>query len=290
MGQQTTTAALIVLVVVAFIGLNSIFTVSEREYAVKFRLGEIIRADYEPGLHFKLPFINNVRKFDRRILTFDSPPERYLTSELKNVRVDSFIKWRIIDPAQFFRSMAGDELQASQRLGQVVRDGLRGEFGRRTIQDVVSGERVDIMNIITAQANTVAQDFGIEVVDVRIKRIDLPAEVSVSVYRRMEAERARVAADLRARGAEAAERIRADADRQREVLLAEARRDADVIRGQGDAEATRIYSAAFGQDRNFYNFVRSLEAYRSSFDSKDDILVIEPDSEFFRFFRSQSGQ
>ncbi len=276
----------IVLVVVLVIGSFSVFTVGEREKAIMFRLGEIVRTDFEPGLHFKMPLVNNVRKFDARILTMDAPPERYLTSEKKNVIVDSFVKWRIQDVAKYYTTMGGDETRANMRLAQIIKDGMRGEFGKRTIQEAVSAERSQIMEVLLAQAKRQAAPFGIEIVNVRIKRIDLPPEVSTSVYRRMEAERARVAAEFRSRGAEAAERIRADADRQREIILAEAYRDAQTIKGEGDAKAAAIYAEAFGKDPEFYALYKSLSAYRRVFGSKDDILVLEPESDFFRYFKS----
>lgn len=280
---------LVVLGLVLWLGSMSFFIVQEQELAIKFRLGEFDRADYEPGIQFKLPFINNVRKFDQRVLTLDAEPERYLTKEKKNVIVDSFVKWRINDVSTYYRSMGGDERRAGLRLAQVIKDGLRSEFGKRTIQEAISGERKEIMDIITSQVQKQATDFGIEVVDVRIKRIELPPEVSNSVYRRMEAERTRVAKDLRSRGAEAAERIRADADRQREIILAEANRDALRIRGAGDATAAEIYANAFTQDENFYELYRSLNAYRNVFNSKEDILVLDPEAEFFKFFKEAEG-
>lgn len=281
--------ALIVLVIVALVGSMSVFVVNERELAIKFRLGEFVRADYKPGIYFKIPFINNVRKFDKRILTLDAESERYLTQEKKNVIVDSFIKWRISDVATYYKTMRGDEQQASLRLAQVIKDGLRSEFGKRTIQEAISGERSEIMNIITQQISEQAKQFGIEVVDVRIKRIELPPEVSSSVYQRMVAERARVAKELRSRGAEAAERIRADADRQRTVILAEAYRDGERIRGEGDAKASEIYAKAYGKNENFYSLYRSLEAYRSVFNKQQDMLVLDPKSEFFQYFNDAAG-
>jgi modulator of FtsH protease HflC len=267
-----------------FLGFLSVFTVDEREVALLRRLGQIVPAEFAPGLHFKLPVITQVSKFDRRIMTLDSEPERYLTSEKKNVIVDAFVMWRIADAAKYFTATGGDDPRARLRLSQIIIDGLRSEFGKRTIQDVVSGERGQVMSILTEEANRQAGEFGIKVVEVRIKRIDLPQEVSQSVYRRMESERERVAKDLRSRGAEAAERIRADADRQRTVLLAEAYRDAERIRGEGDASATQIYAGAFGRNPEFYSFYRSLSAYRSAF-SNGGVLVLEPDSEFFKHFR-----
>ena len=268
----------------------SVFIVKEWEKAILFRLGEVVRADYEPGLHFKIPFITNVRKFDSRVLSLDVEPERFLTLEKKNMIVDSYIKWRIDNVTRFYTAVQGDERQAQLRLTQIIKDGMRGEFGNRTVNEVVSGERVQIMNLLKANADEQARTIGIRIVDVRIKRIDLPAEVSESVYRRMRAERERVAKDFRSRGMEAAERIKADADRQRQVLLAEAYRDAETLRGEGDAIATNIYAQAYGADVEFYSLHRSLGAYRSTFQSKDDLLVLEPDSEFFDFFGNAQGR
>ncbi len=274
---------------VAWIFSMAVFVVDERELAIKFQLGEFVNADYQPGIHLKWPFINNVRKFDKRILTLDAESARYLTQEKKNVIVDAFVKWRIADVATYYKTMRGDEEQAGMRLSQIINDGLRAEFGKRTIQEAISGERSQIMNIITAQIGEQAKQFGIGVVDVRIKRIELPAEVSTSVYRRMEAERARVAKDLRSRGAEAAERIRADADRQRTVILAEAYRDAERTRGQGDAKASEIYAKAFGKNESFYALYRSLDAYRNVFNKQQDVFVLDPSSEFFQYFGNAAG-
>jgi len=282
--------SLILAAVALWLGSMSFFIVDERELAVKFRLGEFDRADYKPGIYFKIPFINNVRKFDSRILTLDAEPERYLTFEKKNVIVDAFIKWRISDVENYYKTMAGDERRAGMRLSQVIKNGLRDEFGKRTIQEAISGERAQIMNVITAQIEEQAKQFGIEVVDVRIKRIELPPEVSGSVYDRMEAERSRVAKDLRSRGAEAAERIRADADRQRTVILAEAYRDAERLRGEGDGQSAEIYAQAFSKDEKFYEFYRSLDAYKNVFTSQEDVLILDPESEFFKYFKDASGQ
>ncbi len=282
--------SLVLAAVVLWLGSMSFFIVDERELAVKFRLGEFDRADYTPGVYFKIPFINNVRKFDSRVLTLDAEPERYLTFEKKNVIVDAFIKWRISDVENYYKTMGGDERRAGMRLSQVIKNGLRDEFGKRTIQEAISGERAQIMNVITAQIEEQANQFGIEVVDVRIKRIELPPEVSGSVYDRMEAERARVAKDLRSRGAEAAERIRADADRQRTVILAEAYRDAERIRGEGDGKAAEIYAQAFSKDEKFYEFYRSLDAYKNVFTSQEDVLVLDPESEFFKYFKDAAGK
>lgn len=284
------TLILVLVALVLWIGSMSVFTVDERELAIKFRLGQFERADYEPGIHFKIPFVNKVRKFDRRIMTLDAEPERYLTFEKKNVIVDAFVKWRIADVTAYYKTTGGDEGRASLRLSQVVKEGLRNEFGKRTIQEAISGERAEIMNIITDQFSDQAKHFGIAIVDVRIKRVELPDEVSSSVYRRMEAERARVAKELRSQGAEAAERIRAEADRQRTILLAEAYRDAERIRGEGDAKAAEIYASAFGKDEEFYSFYRSLGAYKNVFNKPEDVLVLDPGSEFFRYFQGASAQ
>jgi len=285
MGQSKGLIGILFLVVAVVIAAFSIFTVNEREKVILFRLGEIVKADFEPGLHWKTPFVNNVRKFDARIQTLDAEPERYLTGEKKNLIVDSFVKWRIQDVANYFTATGGDAVRANLRLSQIVKDGLRGEFAKRTINEAVSGERLQIMTLITKQANAEAEAFGIEIVDVRIKRIDFPSEISDSVYRRMRAERERVAKDLRSRGAESAEKIRAEADRQRTVIIADAFRDAEVLRGEGDAVATEIYAVAYGKDIEFYSLYRSLNAYKRVFASKNDILVIEPDSEFFKYFK-----
>ncbi len=275
-----------ILAVLVILMAFALFTVDETETAIRFRLGEIVQADYEPGLHFKVPFINNVRKFDARVQTLDTEPERFLTAEKKNVIVDSFVKWRIKDVARFYTAVAGDYTQANLRLDQIIKDGLRSEFSKRTIQEVVSGDRRQIMTILATTAAQEASRLGIEAVDVRIKRIDLPPDVSNSVYRRMRAERERVARDFRSRGAEAAERIQADADRQSSVTLAEAYRDAESIRGEGDARSADIYAQAFGKDREFYSFYRSLNAYRNSFGSREDVIVLQPDSEFFQYFKN----
>ena len=275
-----------IVVAVAVVAYLAIFTVDETQTAIRFRFGEIVEANYEPGLHFKTPFINTVTKYDARVQTLDLEPERFLTAEKKNVIVDSFVKWRIADAARFYTAVRGDSLQANLRLDQIVKDNLRSEFSKRTIQDVVSGDRVQIMEILSVTAKEEAKKLGIEALDVRIKRIDLPQEVSDSVFRRMRAERERVARDFRSRGAEAAERIRADADRQSTVILAEAYRDSERLRGEGDARSAEIYASAFGKDAEFYKFYRSLNAYRSSFGSKNDVLVLEPDSDFFKYFNN----
>jgi membrane protease subunit HflC len=272
------------LLVLLALGGFSVFTVTEWEKAIMFRLGEIRRADFEPGLHFKIPFINNVRKFDGRLLTQDVEPERFLTAEKKNVIVDSFVMWRVFDVKRYYKAVAGDERNARLRLEQIIKDGMRGEFSKRTINEVVSGERDAIMVDLTAAANQQAQQIGIEIADVRIKRIDLPSEVSNSVYRRMQAERSRVAKEFRSRGFEEAEKIKANADRQRRVLIADAYREAEEIRGEGDAKAAEIYANAYGKDDEFYAFYRSLKAYREAFSGGSDVLLLEPTSEFFDYF------
>ena len=262
----------------------SLFTVDETQTALRFQLGEIVEANYKPGLHWKWPLINNIRKFDRRLQTLDTEPERFLTAEKKNVIVDSFAMWRIEDALRFYTAVGGDPTQANVRLDQIVKDGLRSEFSKRTIQEVVSGDRGQIMETLTRLLKEQATQLGIASVDVRIKRIDLPPDVSSSVFSRMKAERLRVAKDFRSRGGEAAERIRADADRQGTVLLAEAYRDAERQRGEGDAQATDIYAQAYGKNPDFYSFHRSLAAYRQSFGAKDDVLILQPDFQFFRYF------
>ena len=263
----------------------SLFAVDETQTAIRFQLGEIVEANYKPGLHWKWPLVNNVRKFDRRLQTLDTEPERFLTAEKKNVIVDSFAMWRIEDVRKFYTTVGGDPAQANVRLDQIVKDSLRSEFSKRTIQEVVSGDRDQIMETLSRLLREQATQLGIAAVDVRIKRIDLPPDVSSSVFSRMKAERLRVAKDFRSRGGEAAERIRADADRQSTVILAEAYRDAERQRGEGDAQSADIYAQAFGKDQDFYRFHRSLAAYRQSFSSRDDVLVVQPEGfQFFRYF------
>jgi len=280
------TLPLVLLIVVLILGWFSVFTVKEWERAILFRFGEIVKTDFKPGLHFMVPFMNNVKKFDGRVQTLDAEPERFLTAEKKNVIVDAFVKWRIDNVASYYTAMAGDEFRANVRLAQFIKDGLRAEFGKRTKQEVVSGERNEVMDVLSVNADTQARDFGIRVLDVRIKRIDLPPEISESVYRRMEAERDREAKDKRSKGFEVAERIRADADRQRTILLAEADRDAEQVRGEGDAKAAEIYAKAYNRNKEFYSFYRSLNAYRRTFNDENDVIVIGPDSEFFKYFKN----
>jgi modulator of FtsH protease HflC len=267
------------------------FTVDQREFALVFRLGEIVSVKKTPGLYFKVPLVDNVRYLDNRIVTLDwVEPERFVTSEKKNVLVDSFVKWRIIDPIKYYVSVRGDEVQAETRLAQTVNAGLRAEFGKRTVHDVISGERSHIMEILRKQADEESRQMGIQVLDVRLKRVDFTPEVSESVYQRMEAERKRVANELRSQGAGAAEKIRADADRQREVIIAEAFRDAQRTKGEGDAKASEVYASAYSKNPEFYSFYRSLEAYRNSFKNKSDVMVLEPNSDFFKYMRDSSGR
>jgi membrane protease subunit HflC len=278
---------LVGLLVVLVVLSASMFTVDQRQNAVVFQLGEVVSVKTKPGLYFKLPLVQNVRYFDTRILTLDSAdPERFITSEKKNVLVDSFIKWRVIDARQFYVSVGGDETRAQIRLNQTVNDGLRAEFGKRTINEVVSGRREEIMSIIRAKADTDARKIGVQVVDVRIKRVDLPETVSENVYRRMEAERKQVANELRSTGAAEAEKIKADADKQKDVIVAEAYRDAQRVKGEGDAKASAVYASAYGKNAEFYAFYRSMQAYRESFKSKSDVMVLDPSSDFFKYMKN----
>ncbi len=279
--------ALAILVLAASI----LFTVDQRQHAIVFQFGEVKEVITKPGLNFKWPLIQNVRYFDVRILTFDDPePLRFITSEKKPVLVDSFVKWRIVDVKQYYVSVQGDEVRATTRLRQTISDGLQAEFGKRTVHDVVSGERDKVMALVHEKADTDLRRIGVEIIDVRMKRVDLPQEVSEAVYRRMEAERKRVANEQRSTGFAESERIRADADRQREVILAEAYRDAQKIKGEGDAKGAGIYAAAFSKNAEFYSFYRSMEAYKQSFRSKSDLMLIEPNSDFFRYLKDASGK
>ncbi|MEK9785534.1 MAG: protease modulator HflC [Gammaproteobacteria bacterium] len=282
--------SIVVLVILATLGSSAVYFVDQREKAIVFQFGEIVRSNDNPGLHFKTPLINNVQYFDARVQTMDSDPELYLTREKKNLVVDSFVKWRITDAANYYTRLGGLAANARNRLAQRVNDALRSEFGNRSVQQVISGDRVEIMDVVREAMNKEVASLGIEVLDVRLKRVDLDPGISERVYQRMEAERSRVAKDLRARGAEAAEVIRADADRQRAIILAEAEQKAQEVRGQGDAQATAIYADAFNRDREFYRMYRSLNAYRATFASPDNLLVIEPDSEFFRYFKQASPE
>jgi membrane protease subunit HflC len=265
----------------------SVFVVDQRQDAIVFQLGEVVSVKTDPGLYFKVPLMQNVRYFDSRILTLDTvDPERFITAEKKNVLVDSFVKWRIVDVKQYYVSVGGDEIRARTRLLQTVNSSMREEFGKRTINEVVSGERDKIMEVLRTKADADARKIGVEVLDVRLKRVDFPLEISESVYRRMDAERKRVANELRASGAAEGEKIKADADRQREVILAEAYRTAQKTKGEGDAKASALYAAAFGRNAEFYSFYRSLEAYKQSFKNKSDVMVLDPSSAFFKYLKS----
>ena len=278
---------LVGLAALLLIGMTSVFTVSQTEKAIKFELGKIVRDDYEPGLYFKVPIYNSIKKFDARIQTMDAKPERFLTAEKKNVIVDSFVKWRIGNVSTFYTTVAGDIDQANLRLDQIIKDAFRNEFSKRNIKQLISTDRSAIRDTLTNNSKAVAAALGMEIVDVQVMRIDLPPEVSSSVYRRMEAERERVAREFRSQGAEAAERIRADADRQRVVTLANAFRDAEKLRGEGDAISAEIYANAYGADTEFFTFYRSLNAYKKTF-SSSSMMVLDPDSDFFQYFKKQT--
>ncbi len=273
----------VLLVAILLVISNSIFTVDEREMALKFRFGEVIRADYEPGIHFKVPFVNNVGKYSKQILTINNPQELFLTLEKKNLFVDFFIKWKINDVQQYYISTGGDELVASQRLLETVKDGIRSEFAKRTVIEVVSEERRKVMSEMLNAAALNAINLGIELVDVRVKRVELSDEVSESVYNRMRQERARFASELRAEGAEAAAIIKAEADREVTVIIANAYRDSEKIKGNGDASSTNLYAEAYTQDEEFYSFYRSMEAYKKSIGTGNDILVLDGEGDFFKY-------
>jgi len=290
--RLTLFASVLFLLLLAFASM-SLFVVDQRQYAIVFQFGEV-KGDpiTKPGLKFKVPLIQNVRYFDRRILTMDTSKleERFLTSEKQNVIVDYFVKWRIVDPVLYYKAVSGEESRAIIRLNQAVNAGLREEFGKRTIHDVISGERDVIMRQMGERANRDANTIGVEIVDVRLKRVEYPAEVSGNVYSRMEAERKRVANERRSRGAADSERIRADADRQRDIIVAEATSEAFRIKGEGDAKAAAIYAEAYNADPEFYAFYRSLEAYRASFAGKDDLIVVAPDADFFKYLKAPQGR
>ena len=269
---------------------NLIFVISEVERGVTLRFGQMIEADVKPGIHVKIPFVDDVRRFDARILTVDATPASFFTVEKKRLIVDSYAKWKIADVETYYKATGGVERVSENRLARRVNDGLRNQFGTRTLREVVSGERDILMQNITEDLNsTVLGELGIQVVDVRVKRIDLPDEVSNQVYRRMTAERNKEAQELRSTGKERAEKIRASADRERTIELANAYRDAEKIRGEGDAEAARIYADAYERDPEFYSFMRSLTAYKSAFSNKGDIMLVEPDSDFFKYLNQQDS-
>jgi membrane protease subunit HflC len=288
-GRQMTVVLIAVLAL--FVLSNSMFVIKETERAVMLQFGEVVNPNIQPGLHFKIPFVNNVRKFDGRVLTVDSQPERFFTQEKKALIVDSYAKFRVADTAKFYTATNGEETRAMGLLAQRINDGLRNQVAVRTIQEVVSGERDQLMENITEQLSKVAlTELGVEVVDVRVKQIDLPPDVSESVYRRMNAEREKEAREHRSQGQELAEGIRAAADREVTVIEANAYREAQQIRGTGDASATAIYAEAFGQNPEFYSFTRSLQAYRDAFQGDGDLLLLKPDSEFFRYLKNPFGE
>ena len=275
----------IVAAIATALAFSAAFFVDEREKAIVFKFGEIVDSDLGPGLHFKIPFINNVQFFDARIQTMDADPELYLTGEKKNLVVDSFVKWRIRDVHQYYTRLQGRKANARSRLSQRVNDSLRQEFGRRTVQEVISGDRRKIMDVVRQAMDADAASLGIEIIDVRLKRVDLDPAISERVYERMNAERERVAKELRAQGEEEAEKIRANADRLRQIMLANAERDGQRQRGEGDAVATDIYARAFNKDREFYQLYRSLNAYKETFNGKDNLMILDPSSDFFRYFK-----
>ena len=281
----------ILIALVSVLAYFSLFRVQEYEQAIVFQFKEIQRSDYEPGLHFMIPIINTAQKFETRLLNLDQEPQRFLTVEKKDVIVDYYAKWVISDVERFYIATRGGDVQyATGLLGQRINRALRDEFGKRTVQEVVAGERGEILDVVETTTEQLRDELGIAVVDVRTKRIDLPEEVSNSVYARMRAERTRVAKDFRARGEEAAERIMANADREREIILANAYKDAETVRGEGDARATEIYAASYGRDQEFYTLYRSLNAYKTSFSSNNDVLLLEPDSDFFKYFNNSLGE
>ena len=286
--MKRSAAAILVIAVVALLVLSmSVYTIDQRKAAIKFQLGEVISMQTEPGLYFMVPVLQNVRLYDTRIQTYDTKDaERFLTSENKNVLVDSFVKWRVIDVRQYYVSVRGDPTAAEARISQTVNDALRAEFAKRTVHDVVSGERDKIMETVADKVDKDVKNIGVEVVDVRLKRVDLVPEISSDVYRRMESERKRAANELRSTGSAEGEKIKADADRQKQVIVAEAYRDAQRIKGEGDAQAARIYAEAYGRNAEFYSFYRSLEAYRAALRNKGDVMVLEPSSDFFKYLKN----
>ncbi len=282
MSARTNLYIFLTVLVVIFLNM-SVFFVDQRERVLLLQFGKIERADYEPGLHFKLPFFENIKRFDGRVLTLDVRPEQYITGGKEKLLVDSFILWKIDDVATYFTAMGGDKTRAGSRIFNIVNNALRDEFANRSVQEVVAGDRTAMVSDILAKTNKVVEDFGIKLVNIRIKRIDFPSEINERVFARMKSERERIAKETRAQGAEKAEEIRSDADRQRTVILAEANREAEVLRGNGDAEATETYAKAYGQNKEFYSLYRRLTAYQKVF-TADDMLVIEPKGEFFNSF------
>ncbi|HET9472117.1 MAG TPA: protease modulator HflC [Usitatibacter sp.] len=285
--RRASLAAFVVALAAAMLLGMSVYTIDQRKAAIKFQLGEVIAVQTKPGLYFLVPFLQNVRLYDTRIQTMEArDPERFLTSENRNVLVDSFVKWRVDDVKLYYVSVRGDPIQAEARMAQTVNDALRAEFAKRTVHEVVSGERDKIMSVVTRRVDEDLKRIGVHVEDVRLKRVDFVPEISSDVYRRMESERKRVANELRATGQAEGEKIKADADRQRQVIVADAYRDAQRVKGEGDAQASRIYAEAFGKNPEFFSFYRSLEAYRQSLRGKGDVMVLDPNSEFFKYLKS----
>lgn len=283
--------SIVLLLLLAVIAASSLYVVSETERAVLLRFGEIVEPDIEPGLHVKMPFVNSVKKFDARILTVDVKPENFLTVEKKGVEVDWYAKWKVQNVSKFYTATSGEEIRANALLSQRINTGLRNQFGERTLNEVISGERDELMTELTAQLDVITRnEFGINVVDIRVKQIDLPPSVSETVYDRMNTERQREAAEHRSQGRELAEGIRADADRQRIIIEAEAYREAERTRGEGDAIAAAVYARAFNKDPEFYSFTRSLKAYQSSFNNKGDVLLLDPKSDYFRYLNDSRGK
>lgn len=274
----------IVPLLLILLGLSmSMFKIDQRQHAIMFEWGKVVKTDFTPGVHFKMPFMNKVIKFEKRILTLDAKPERFFTAEKKFVIVDYFVKWRITDVSKYYQAVTGREARALQRMARIINDSLKSEVANRKLHDVIAGERSEIMSVMQKRANEDAALFGVEIVDLRIKRVDLPADNSNSIYKNMRAERLKEANDYRSNGAEAAERIRADADRQRTVIMANAYRDSEKLRGEGDAKASDMYANAYNRNPDFFSLYRSLSAYKRSF-AEGDVMVLEPDSEFFKYF------
>jgi len=280
-----------VLAGLAFVVLGlSTFTVNERELAIKLQVGEVVRSEYEPGLHFKIPIFQTVRKFPKRILTISDRPDRIFTAERLALQVDFFVKWRIIDAVRFYTSTGGSIAVANARMSEIIKNSIVTEFGKRTVQEAISAERAELMRDMLASARDAAEGLGVEFVDVRVKQVEFPDDVRSSVYRQMREERGRIAAERRAQGVEIAEQRRSNADRQRTVIIANANRDSQIIRGEGDAKAAETYAAAYTQDPEFYAFYRSINAYRTSLGRPGDIMVVSPDNEFFRYLNSSTGE
>ena len=280
----------VVLGLIAVAAGLSLFTVNERELAIKLQLGKVVEANYEPGLHFKIPVVQNVRKFPRRILTIEDSPDRVFTAEKKALKVDFFVKWRVVDPVRFYTSTGGSLLFADDRLGEIIKNAVVTEFGKRSVREAISAERAELMRDMLVTATTTAEDLGVELIDFRVKQVELMDEVKNAVYAQMKAERARVAAELRAEGRADAERIEAEADRQRTIILADANRDSEKIRGEGDARAAEIYANAYNRDPEFYAFYRSINAYKESMGQPNDLLVLDPNNEFFRYLNRSGGE